>query len=575
MSAQKSGPGDVIFNTTEHCRQLRQLRPTCFSITATSGLPLWFYFLDDNLLEDGAQNFSVFVGRSSTDRCDRMSTPDISQLTAAQQEALQTYTSVTDQDPLAAIAILQRAEWNVQIAIARFFDGEPTTDPLAEARAAMAPIPRQTTNLQYEALLDATRPSTSASRPPEDRVEKIDTTASGITHQQPSFLLSALLVPFHLAYRIFGALLSPFGFLVPTIISRLLTRLLTQRSRPVRRALPPGDNARRFIREFGEIYGDNALPFTESGFNLTLDNAKKDLRFLLVVLLSPDHDDNETWVRETLLSSELGTFLGSHKDEVVLWGGNVQDAEAYQVASSLNCTKFPFASLICQTSDTGSSAMTVIMRAAGTMTAGELVAKLGSAISAQQTQLRTARSQRSEQQVSRNLRQEQDSAYERSLAQDRERARLRREEQQAREQAEAQAKAAAKAKEDLQLQVEQWRRWRARSLAEEPGAEVKDAIRVSIRLPSGERVIRKFQADATVEELYAFIDCYGVLDGQSASEGALEPQGYKHTFGFRVVSPMPRVVYSVGEGGTIGSKIGKGANLIVEPIIDDDGEEGT
>ncbi|KPI43916.1 UBX domain-containing protein 10 [Cyphellophora attinorum] len=503
-----------------------------------------------------------------------MSTPDISQLTATQQEALQTYTSVTDQDPLAAIAMLQRAEWNVQIAIARFFDGEPTTDALAEARAAMAPVPRQTTNLQYEALLDASRPSASASRPPEDRVEKIDTAASGTTHQQPSFLLSALLVPFHLAYRIFGTLLAPFGFLVPTIISRLLSRLLTQRSRPVRRALPPGDNARRFIREFGETYGDNSLPFVESGFNLTLDNAKKDLKYLLVVLLSPDHDDNETWVRETLLSSELASFLASHKDEVVLWGGNVQDAEAYQVSSSLNCTKFPFAALICQTSDTGSSAMTVVMRAAGPMAAGELVAKLGSAMSAQQTQLRTARSQRSEQQVSRNLRQEQDSAYERSLAQDRERARVRREEQQAREQAEAEAKAAAKAKEDLQLRTEQWRRWRAQSLPQEPGAEVKDAVRVSIRLPSGERVIRKFQPDATVEELYAFIDCHGILDGQSSSERATEPSTYTHKFGFRVVSPMPRVVYAIEDGVTIGDKIGKGANLIVEPIIDEEGEEG-
>lgn len=75
-----------------------------------------------------------------------MSTPDISQLTALQQEALQTYTSVTDQDPLAAIPILQRAEWNVQIAIARFFDGEPTSDPLAEARAALpSTSSRQTT----------------------------------------------------------------------------------------------------------------------------------------------------------------------------------------------------------------------------------------------------------------------------------------------------------------------------------------------------------------------------------------------------------------------------------------------
>ena len=43
---------------------------------------------------------------------------DISQLTDSQQEALQMYTSVTDQEPIAEIALLQRSDWNVQV---RFF----------------------------------------------------------------------------------------------------------------------------------------------------------------------------------------------------------------------------------------------------------------------------------------------------------------------------------------------------------------------------------------------------------------------------------------------------------------------
>ena len=44
-----------------------------------------------------------------------MSAPDISQLSESQQQALQTYTSVTDQDLIAAIPLLQRSEWNVQV----------------------------------------------------------------------------------------------------------------------------------------------------------------------------------------------------------------------------------------------------------------------------------------------------------------------------------------------------------------------------------------------------------------------------------------------------------------------------
>lgn len=501
-----------------------------------------------------------------------MSAPDISQLSAPQQEALQTYTAVTDQDPIAAIPILQRAEWNVQIAIARFFDGEPTTDPLAEAQAALPPTSsRQTANLQYESLLAASQPSSSASRPQGDRVEKVDTAASGMTQQQPSFLLSALLVPFNLVYRIFSTVFAPFGFLLPSFLSRTLSRLFTQQSKPVRRALPPADNAARFAREFSEGYGEHTLPFVESGFNLTLDNAKKDLKFLLVVLLSPDHDDNSSWIGETLLSQQISSFLASHKDELLLWGGNVQDAEAYQVSTSLNCTKFPFAALICQTSDTGSSAMTVILRLTGPMPPNDFVAKLGSAMTAQQSQLRSARSQQTEQQASRNLRQEQDSAYERSLAQDRERTRRRREEQEAQERAERGAQAAAEASERRQRNIEQWRRWRKNSLPSEPEADIKDAIRISIRLPSGERIIRKFRAEADLEELYAFIDCHDIAE--DADTSVQEPEGYEHVFTFRLVSPMPRMVYELKDGGTIGDRVGKGANLIVEPILEDGDED--
>jgi len=375
-------------------------------------------------------------------------------------------------------------------------------------------------------------------------------------------------------YRVFSAILSPFSFLVPSFLSRLLGRLLQQRTRPARRVLPPADNAQRFIREFSEEYGESEIPFAESGFNLTLDNAKRDLQFLLVVLLSPNHDDNHTWVRETLLSSQVKAFLHSHRDELVLWGGNVQDAEAYQVASGLQCTKFPFAALICYTTESGPPGMTVVMRAVGPMSASELVAKLGTAMTAHQAPLRVAQAQRAEHQAARNLRQEQDSAYERSLAQDRERARRRREEQEAQARAEKEAQERAEAQELRKTNLEQWKRWRAQSLPSEPGPDVSDTIRVSIRLPSGERVIRKFRTDADLEEVYAFVECYEILrsnEDLSTSE-VNEPANFEHAYGFQLVSPMPRTVYDVEKGGSIGDRVGRGANLIVEPV-EEEGDE--
>ena len=217
--------------------------------------------------------------------------------------------------------------------------------------------------------------------------------------------------------------------------------------------------------------------------------------------------------------------------------------------------------------------MTVLTRSVGPTTPSELVAKLSATIAAHDTQLVALRSQRSEQQASRNLRQEQDSAYERSLAQDRERARRKKEEAEASARAEKDAIAATEAKDLLQRRKEQWRRWRAQSISEEPEAEVKETVRLSLRMLGGERVVRKFRADAEIEELYAFVECYDVLqrDDEAVREKDVEePEGYEHTYGFRLVSPMPRTVVNVKDGGTIGERLGRSGNLIVESLEEDE-----
>lgn len=40
---------------------------------------------------------------------------DIGRLSESEREALQTYTTVTGQEPAAAIPLLRRSQWNVQV----------------------------------------------------------------------------------------------------------------------------------------------------------------------------------------------------------------------------------------------------------------------------------------------------------------------------------------------------------------------------------------------------------------------------------------------------------------------------
>ena len=461
---------------------------------------------------------------------------------------------------------------HLQIAIAKFFDGE-APDPVAEARAALPPPPAAPSPRRETLLNGSSSFLRSPSLTSREAAPRIVPQPESQKSYAPSTFFQIILAPFNVLTRLVGGSFSLIGYLfsfIPRLLPGAFVGHTPSRIRSGRRPLSPRDTAARFAREFEEDYGTHNLKFFEGGYAQAHDLAKKDLRFLLVVLVSPEHDDTSTFVHETLLSSEVTEYINGQQNDLILWAGNVQDSEAYQVSTALNCSKFPFAGLVVHTPQDSTTSMSTVARIAGLLPPSSFVAQLRKAIDQYTPALTQVRAQRSEQQASRNLREEQNSAYERSLAQDRERARQRREAEtaQARAAEKAQAKAAAEHKEAQKR--EQWRRWRAQSLSTEPGLDVKEATRVSIRMKSGERIVRKFASQVDLEELYAFVECHDILqaDGQSAS---MKPEAYEHKYGFRLVSPMPRTVYDIDTGGTIGSRIGRSGNLIVEPT--DDAEE--
>jgi FAS-associated factor 2 len=401
------------------------------------------------------------------------------------------------------------------------------------------------------------------------------------TRQAPS-LLALIFGPFSFLYRLISASAGFLGYVFPflprllssLIPGSLVSRLSASNSPSSRRQLSAKDTASRFTREFEEEYGTHELPFFENGYAQALDLAKKDLGFLLVVLLSPEHDDNHQYVKDTLLSPQFVEFVKDSQNQIVLWGGNVQDSEAYQVSSALNCTKFPFAALICHTPSVSSTAMSVIARLTGPMNAATMITKIRSAISQNQEGLSRIRGTRAVQESERNLRAEQQSAYEISLAKDRERARQRREEEAVKAQAEKEALARQEAEARRVEDIGSWRRWRASKIIPEPSTSQQNSTRLSLRMPSGERVLRRFPADASIEELYAFVDCYDILEEvlQASEVPDGPPKDYEHSYGFQLASALPRKVFQCDKTATVGTEVGRSGNLLVE-IIDGDEEE--
>lgn len=401
-----------------------------------------------------------------------------------------------------------------------------------------------------------------------------------MTRRSP-WLLSILLAPFGFGWRaalgVFRVFIYTLSFLPAPLRPRAVTNRITTgfRSTNGRRMLMPRDTAARFKREFEEEYGPSELPFFEGGIAQAHDAAKKDLKFLLVILMSPEHDDTEWFIKDTLLAPDVAGFLKDPTNNIILWGGNILDSEAYQVAEEYNCTKFPFSALVCLTPKEGSTRMGIVKRLAGPVPAATYLSELQAALEKYGSELDGVRAERTAQEVTRSLRTEQDSAYERSLAIDRERARQKREAAAAAAEAEKRALQEAEDAALREQKRQQWKRWRATKLAAEPPAGDKSVVRVALKMPESSgagRIVRRFAQDAPVEELYAFVECHGVEedDGEGDRE---QPADYEHEYRFTIASTLPRVVYEPSATATMGEKIGRSGNLIVEEMAAESSEE--
>jgi FAS-associated factor 2 len=476
-----------------------------------------------------------------------------------------------------------------KIAIAKFFDGEGP-DPLAQPLPPQD-IPRASArheNLHESLLSDSIRPLRGSQRQRTDPAPRI-VPQGQVTGRSPWFI-GLLLAPFGWGWRaastVLRTLLYVFTFLPASIRPRAVTNTFSTGFRGTngRRPLMPRDTAARFKREFDEEYGENELPFFEGGIAQAHDLAKKDLKFMLVVLMSPEHDDTESFVKDTLLCQEVVDFIKDPTNNIIVWGGNVLDSEAYQVATEYNCTKFPFSALVCLTPKEGSTRMGIVKRLVGPMPATTYLSEIRAGIEKYGADLDGVRAERTAQEVTRSLRTEQDSAYERSLAIDRERARQKREAAAAAAAAEKKAQEDAEAATRLEEKRQQWRAWRATKILPEPPTGDKNVVRVALKMPEESgigRIIRRFPQDAPMEELYAFVECYDIIQEESEDESVETPDKYEHEFKFRIASIMPRMVYEPSGTVTMGEKIGRSGNLIVEDIAveseseseDDDDDE--
>ena len=100
----------------------------------------------------------------------------------------------------------------------------------------------------------------------------------------------------------------------------------------------------QFCREFDQQYGASHPAFTRLGYYQALEEAKRDLRFLLVYLHCEDHQDTDRFCGEVLSSQTVRQTIQDLN--IMFWTCSVRKMEGYKVSQALRENTYPFLAMI-------------------------------------------------------------------------------------------------------------------------------------------------------------------------------------------------------------------------------------
>ena len=257
----------------------------------------------------------------------------------------------------------------------------------------------------------------------------------------------------------------------------------------------------RFINQFETKYGPIHPVFYRGTYNQALEEAKRDLKFLLVYLHSEQHEDTQHFCQTVITSELFDDFL--IENNILFWSSSVTTAEGYRVSQQLRESSYPFLALIV----VKQNRMVVVRKFEGKTSIETLLTELKLSIEDNESGLTAARLEREEWIKSQLIRKQQDEAFAQSLRADQEKERKKLEEKSKREaqqrvQKEKQLEESRRKERLLQL-----RDSLVREIPSEPEPTDPNATKLAIKLPNGTRLERRFLKSQSIKYLYYFVFC--------------------------------------------------------------------
>jgi len=258
-------------------------------------------------------------------------------------------------------------------------------------------------------------------------------------------------------------------------------------------------------------YGANLrLPnFFEGSFSQALQAARREAKLLVIYLHSEHGRYTQRFCSEVLTDDFIRGMLD---ENFLLWGGDIASMEAHRVSQMIHARQYPW---FCVLLPASVDEIRVIGALNGDIQVDAASGLLAACLDEMETHRAEIIARREQQAEDRQLREQQDLEYQQALEMDRRRTEEREqierqqeearraEEEKRRKEEEELAKLQA-AKEELQNK----RRQRAAAfLPEDPAG----TSRISLRLPAGQRVQRKFASTTTLADIYAWAECLPFL----------------------------------------------------------------
>ncbi|MGH0138871.1 UNVERIFIED_CONTAM: hypothetical protein FKN15_068099 [Acipenser sinensis] len=214
----------------------------------------------------------------------------------------------------------------------------------------------------------------------------------------------------------------PFRFTYYTLLDIFRFALRFIRPEPRGRVTDPVGDVVSFIHSFEEKYGRSHPVFYQGTYSQALNDAKRELQFLLVYLHGDDHQDTDVFCRNTLCTEQVLNFINTR---MLFWACSTSRPEGYRVSQALRENTYPFLAVITLKD----RKMTVVGRLEGVIQAEDLINQLTFIMEANQTYLVSERMEREERNQTQALRLQQDEAYLASLRADQEKDRKKKEEE--------------------------------------------------------------------------------------------------------------------------------------------------